>query len=133
MFLASIGASGAINGLIGAFLAVQAWRKMGFQDYSLEYPTIVPLLLLIAFEARKFWKGRIGRSFSGDKGGVDNLTHLGGLVSGAGIGYWIRYRKEGTVRLGGEKKDVPDGKDGGELGEAVMEVHAATPAVERIE
>jgi len=89
---ASVGSSGALLGLAGAYFTLQEWRKIGFKDYSLEYPGLIPLASLIIWEA-VMWR-KMGKIVPGVGSGVDHANHLGGLFAGATIGYYLHLRAE---------------------------------------
>jgi rhomboid-like protein len=120
LLVATIGASGAVFGIVGCYLTLQPERSLGFQDYSATYYTWIALAMIGAFEVWSFAKGRKGRKFGGGK---DHLAHLGGLVSGAGAGFALRKRAEAD-RVG----VVEDDEDGvyGDGERAVMEVSTAS-------
>lgn len=66
-FTHSIGASGAIMGLVGAMVALLAWFKGKYNEITL--PKIVFVLCYILYEG-----------FRGDN--VNNMAHIGGAVGG---------------------------------------------------
>jgi membrane associated rhomboid family serine protease len=120
LLVATIGASGAVYGVVGCYLALQPERRLGFQDYSATYYTWIALAMLGAFEVWSFWRRRKGRMLGGGK---DHIAHLGGLLSGAGAGYALRRRAEANRGL--VVDDVEDGENAvGERG--VMEVTTAS-------
>jgi membrane associated rhomboid family serine protease len=126
LLLASIGASGAVYGVVGCYLALQAHRRLGFTEYSFEYDTWIALMVWGGLEVLSMWKGRKGasRSLSGENGGKDHVAHIGGLVAGAGAGYWLRWKaeeaKKGVIVVEDEDSDGDGGSEENERG--VMEV-----------
>jgi hypothetical protein len=82
------------------------------------------------------WRGRKGasRSLTGESGGKDHVAHIGGLVAGAGAGYWLRWKteeaKKGIIVVEDDDHDGGDGSGEGDRG--VMEVHTVSrpPVVE---
>ena len=68
----SVGASGAIFGLAGAFLAVSLRRRSYFDAFGQQ------LLIFIGIN--------IAIGFSGAFGNVDNFGHMGGLIGGFVLG-----------------------------------------------
>jgi rhomboid-like protein len=114
LLIASIGASGATYGLVACYLMLQSQRQLGFSEYRFDYYTWIPLVYLLLSEGVLFWRGRNKGLIGGTKsrmasGGVDRLAHLGGLVGGAGAGYWLRRRAEAaTVKVEGERSGEDD-------------------------
>lgn len=86
--VASIGASGSISGLVGMYTVVFAFRKIRFFYYLLFYfnyvkaPAIILLPLWLIYDlSLQLW----GPS------NVNNIAHIGGLLSGALIAYLIKH------------------------------------------
>lgn len=69
----SAGASGAIFGMYGVFLAL---LTTDFIEKESRKPLLISIGIFVGFNL-----------FSGMKAGVDNAAHMGGLISGALIGY----------------------------------------------
>lgn len=78
----SVGASGAIFGLIGAMLLLT--RKRGASVTGINYST---MLLLVVF--------MLGFGFLDPN--VDNLAHIGGMVGGCAA-FWLMMRKKGRMQ-----------------------------------
>ena len=83
----SAGASGAIFGLIGAlfYVAIRNRGRIG----NITGRGIIVLIVLSLY-------------FGYASSGVDNMAHIGGLVSGFFLGvllYWKRDRKDGSMRV----------------------------------
>ena len=83
----SAGASGAIFGLIGAlfYVAIRNRGRIG----NITGRGIIVLIVLSLY-------------FGYASSGVDNMAHIGGLVSGFSLGvllYWKRDRKDGSMRV----------------------------------
>ncbi len=85
---ASIGASGSISGLVGMYTVIFAFRKIKFFYYLLVYfnyvkaPAIILLPLWLLYDlSLQLW----GPS------NVNNLAHIGGLLSGALIAFLIKH------------------------------------------
>jgi len=72
-FTISAGASGAIFGMYGVFLAM---LTTNFIDKSMRKPFLISISVFVAYNL-----------MNGMKDGIDNAAHLGGLVSGLVIGY----------------------------------------------
>ncbi|HEY4155221.1 MAG TPA: rhomboid family intramembrane serine protease [Puia sp.] len=72
-FTVSAGASGAIFGMYGVFLAMLATNLI---EKSLRKPLLTSIAIFVGYNL-----------LSGMKGGIDNAAHLGGLISGIVIGY----------------------------------------------
>lgn len=81
----SAGASGAVFGLYGLFLALLTTKLI---PQKVRKPLLQSILLFVAYNL-----------IYGMKGGVDNAAHVGGLLSGALIGYLyaigIKKEKQG--------------------------------------
>lgn len=105
-----IGASGAIAGLMGMYTVIFGLRRIRFFynvlfwfDY-VKAPAIVLLPLWVGNELFQLWTQGSGR--------VAYTAHLGGLLGGAGIGGWFRWR--GTLdhdfldRESNEERDRAD-------------------------
>ncbi|KAF2431046.1 hypothetical protein EJ08DRAFT_678619 [Tothia fuscella] len=71
--------------------------------YGIDAPGWTVLVVLFVFESVSFWRTRKGRALSG---GSDHLAHLGGLVSGAAVGWGLRYRGGG-----GGKEGIKGGRE----------------------
>ena len=102
----SMGASAAMYGVTSLYLLLtqQQTIKLPFiKDAEVGFWPKALWLVVLAIEVRSFVKkGRWG------KGEVDHASHLGGMVMGAGVAGWVRWR-EGRgfgEELKGEKVDV---------------------------
>jgi rhomboid-like protein len=89
---ASIGNSNALYGLIGAYWTLSLKRKIGFTEYSFEYYSVIPLTLVAVAEFYA-WR-KMGKILPGGGGGNDHANHVGGLVAGATLGYYLRLRAD---------------------------------------
>jgi len=69
----SAGASGAIFGMYGVFLAMLSTNLI---EKSVRKPLLISIGVFVAYNL-----------INGLKGGIDNAAHIGGLISGAIIGY----------------------------------------------
>src|SRR5438270_6668333 len=73
----SVGASGAIFGLVGAYSVFVLWHRRAFRNNGI--PALLWLVLIIGVNLS------IGLSVPN----VDNYAHLGGLLSGCLLGWWF--------------------------------------------
>ncbi len=81
-FTVSAGASGAIFGMYGVFLAMLTTKLI---DKSLRKPLLTSIAIFVGYNL-----------LSGMAGGIDNAAHIGGLVSGILIGYSMYPGLEGN-------------------------------------
>jgi len=89
-FTPTIGASGAVAALMGAFLA-------RFPTMKIEMAWVFGLIRMYRFKASAYWLLPLWLlmevfygSLSGSTGGVAHWAHVGGFVFGAAVGYIIR-------------------------------------------
>ena len=78
----SAGASGAIFGMYGVFLAMLTTNLI---DKSLRKPLLISITVFVGYNL-----------LNGMTGGIDNAAHIGGLVSGILIGYSMYPGLEGN-------------------------------------
>ncbi|MGE5237115.1 MAG: rhomboid family intramembrane serine protease [Acidobacteriota bacterium] len=95
-----IGASGAIAGVLGAYLVWFPWARVKTLLFLFIIFTIVeipaPIFLVLWFVVQ-FFSGTLSLASAGAaSGGVAFFAHVGGFVSGAGIAWWLRH--SGGVR-----------------------------------
>lgn len=83
----SAGASGAIFGMYGVFLAM---LTTNFIEKSRRKPLLTSIGIFVVYNLAY-----------GTKGNIDNAAHIGGLLSGIGIGYFylIALRKPAAAKL----------------------------------
>ncbi|KIW06821.1 uncharacterized protein PV09_02501 [Verruconis gallopava] len=92
---ATLGASAAIFGLVGAYFTISETRKLNlpkFMGGEIEYSSWLPLATIIVWELVRWRMNRF--VIDGVNGGTDYLTHLGGVSAGAFIGWVLRKRLE---------------------------------------
>ena len=88
-----VGASGAIAGVLGAYLLWYPWSKvktlvfLGFFITFWEIPA--PVFLLIWF-AIQFFSGAVSLAETAAGGGVAFFAHVGGFLAGGAIAYILR-------------------------------------------
>ncbi|TLD34356.1 rhomboid family protein [Venturia nashicola] len=90
--MASLGMSGAVYGLVAAYLLIADRRRIGSEIWGVNYPgwiVFVPLLLTEIVSWKKM--PRLGPQSIG--GTSDHANHVGGMVSGAILGLWLKWRK----------------------------------------
>ncbi|MCS7181493.1 MAG: rhomboid family intramembrane serine protease [Thermoanaerobaculum sp.] len=95
-----IGASGAIAGVLGAYLLWFPWSRikslvfLGFFVTMTELPAPVFLILWFIIQ---FFSGTLSLAAAGGAGGgVAWFAHIGGFLAGATLAWWLRRR--GHVR-----------------------------------
>lgn len=90
--MASLGMSGAIWGLVAAYFLIADRRHIGSEKWGVNYPgwiIFVPLLLGEMVMWRKM--PRIRPESVG--GTSDHANHVGGMVTGAILGLWLKRMK----------------------------------------
>lgn len=94
-----VGASGAIAGVLGAYLVWFPWSRvktlifLGFFLTIAELPA--PLFLLMWFVVQ-FFSGTLSLTAASGGGGVAFFAHIGGFLTGLSVALWLRRR--GIVR-----------------------------------
>ncbi len=94
-----VGASGAIAGVLGAYLVWFPWSRvktfvfLGFFFTVAELPA--PLFLIMWFVIQ-FFSGTLSLAAASGSGGVAFFAHIGGFVAGMTAAVWLRRR--GLVR-----------------------------------
>ena len=95
-----VGASGAIAGILGAYLVWYPWARiktflfLGFFFTMAELPA--PVFLVLWFVVQ-FFSGTLSLATAGAaSGGVAWFAHVGGFVAGVVLAYWLR--RSGRVR-----------------------------------
>ncbi len=89
-----VGASGAIAGVMGAYLVWFPWARVR----SLVLLVVIPLLLRVpAAVVLGFWL--VSQFFVGPEDGIAWMAHVGGFVFGAGIGLLARTSPSFNRRL----------------------------------
>ncbi len=95
-----VGASGAVAGLMGAFM-VRFWSSkirmfyfywIGFRIFTGTFSSPAWVMLGLWFATELFWASAMD-SVAGEFGGVANLVHVGGFAFGAGTAAVIRHLK----------------------------------------
>ncbi|HEX8834634.1 MAG TPA: rhomboid family intramembrane serine protease [Abditibacteriaceae bacterium] len=71
---ASVGASGAVFGLAGAWLAIAFRRRDYFKAFGAQVLNIVVINLVIGYSFGAY---------------IDNSAHIGGLIGGLAIAWWL--------------------------------------------
>jgi len=108
---ASVGASSAIYGLIGAYFVTQEERRLGFEEWSATYDGRIGLATVVAWELYCWRRSGWGRVVEGSGGGSDHANHLGGVIAGAAVGWWIRMRAEESRRTQDGLRMLVDGAE----------------------
>lgn len=90
--LASLGMSGALWGVIAAYWLIADRRRIGSENWGFEYPGWVVYVAVLLIEVAS-WR-KMTRLRPDSAGGTsDHANHVGGLVTGAILGVWLRWRK----------------------------------------
>ncbi len=86
-FIPAVGASGAISGVLGAYLILFPKAKIVTVITTFFLTTVrIPALAYIPF----WFIMQVMLSFSNSQGGVAYLAHIGGFVAGLGIAYLLK-------------------------------------------
>ena len=95
--MASVGASGSLVGLLGAYFVLQEQHhfRVPFTDIKFEFSSKVGLACWLILEI-------VG--FAASSGKVDHLSHLGGMIAGLVGGWWLKNNRATGNTI--------DGKDG---------------------
>lgn len=102
---ATIGASGAAYGLVGAYLGLSGQRYVRLQEWNAPYVTWIIIATLVGYEGYMFFRTR---NLRGVTAGSDHLSHLGGLIAGGAGGYWLRIRAESASKIRNKPSVVDD-------------------------
>lgn len=90
--MASLGMSGAVYGLVAAYLVIADRRRIGTEKWGVNYPgwvIFIPILLSEMLMWRKMRRIRPGNP----GGSSDHANHVGGMVVGAILGLWLKRMK----------------------------------------
>jgi rhomboid-like protein len=102
---ASLGMSSACYGIVAAYFLLDK-RRLGTETFGFDYNgwfALIPLLLSELISWRK-----TPRLVKGDTGGgSDYANHVGGMIAGAILGLWLKWRKEGESRAWEEYDGLP--------------------------
>jgi membrane associated rhomboid family serine protease len=89
-----IGASGAIAGVLGAYLVWYPWARVKTLLFFFFFFTIADLpapLFLVLWFVVQFFSGTLSLASAGAAaGGVAFFAHIGGFLAGALIAFWLR-------------------------------------------
>lgn len=103
-----VGASGAIAGVLGAYLVWFPWaqvRALVFLGFIFTVVEVPAFLFLFLWFVLQFFSGTLAlASAEASGGGVAWFAHIGGFVAGAGLAVWLRLT--GRVRPRGRSSYV---------------------------
>ncbi len=95
-----IGASGAIAGVLGAYLVWFPWARVKTLVFLFVFVTVMDLpapVFLVLWFVVQFFSGTLSlAASSAGAGGVAFFAHIGGFVAGAVLAWWLRLA--GRVR-----------------------------------
>jgi len=94
-----VGASGAIAGVLGAYLVWYPWARVKTLVFVVFFVTIIEIpapFFLIFWFIMQFFSGTLSLAAATSGGGVAFFAHIGGFVAGAGIAWWLK--SSGAVR-----------------------------------
>ena len=103
--MALVGASGAISGVLGAYLvkhpgaSIRTLIPLGIFSTVIEVPAFVFLLIWIGIQ---FLSASATRGHHG--GGVAHLAHIGGFVAGAVLIFFFQSKERKMRAPGGLKR-----------------------------
>ena len=85
----NLGASGAIAGVLGAYILMFPWRRVTV--LLVRFVTQLPAWVVLGFWfVLQFFNGVGSIAFSSDMGGVAYLAHIGGFVAGLLLAVFLR-------------------------------------------
>jgi rhomboid-like protein len=90
---ASLGMSSAVLGIVGAYFTLAETRRIGTEEFGINSNGWIALAPLIAYEMY-MWKKAPKVHADTMGGGSDYANHVGGLLSGALIGYLLKRRAD---------------------------------------
>jgi membrane associated rhomboid family serine protease len=138
----TIGASGAISGVLGAYLVMFPRARI----YTLVIAFFITTIRIPAIAFIPFWFIlQVLFSVIGESGGVAYLAHIGGFIAGVGSGYiWKRLVHEtmfSNQYVGGIRKERPRIRDsalslepevieGPDFFEIIAEIHGISDAAD---
>jgi membrane associated rhomboid family serine protease len=100
--LPMVGASGAIAGVLGAYLVCFPWARVKtllFLGFFFTITNLPAPLFLVLWFVIQFFAGTLAlASTSASAGGVAFFAHVGGFLTGVIVGIWMRM--SGRVRPG---------------------------------
>lgn len=103
--MASLGMSGATYGIVAAYFLLADRRHIGSDDWGVSYPGWVLFVPMLLFEM-SLWR-KMPNLVPGGGGGSDHANHTGGIITGAILGLWLKWRKAAETEAW-EKYDAGD-------------------------
>jgi rhomboid-like protein len=122
---ASLGMSSAVLGIVGAYFTLAESRHIGSETLGFDCPGWIALAPLMFYQMY-MWKKAPKLLPETMGGGSDYANHVGGLFSGALIGWWLKWRADSekkvweeydAVPASGEESSVPSPAVVGEVGQ----------------
>ena len=99
-YIPVLGASGAIAGVLGAYLALFPGNRVKMWVFVFIIPVPAAIVLLLWIVAQ--FQGGLGNVLApGDGGGVAYAAHIGGFIAGFVLGLRERKKKRGAVDFNG--------------------------------
>jgi rhomboid family protein len=91
-----IGASGAIAGVLGAYLVMFPWARVKtliFLGFFITMAELPAALFLVLWFVVQFFSGTLSLAAAGGaRGGVAFWAHIGGFVAGVSVAFFLRDR-----------------------------------------
>ncbi|KAE9994267.1 hypothetical protein Vi05172_g8116 [Venturia inaequalis] len=90
--MSSLGMSGAVYGLVAAYFLIADRRRIGSENWGVNYPGWIIFVLFLLGELA-MWRKMPSLGPQSVGGTSDHANHVGGMVTGAILGLWLKRMK----------------------------------------